>query len=197
MSLLSSKENLNEEYDSLSDEELLSISISSPDLFSILVDRHQKQFLKKAVSIIRDGGEAEDIVQETFTKIYLKASKFQKQEGASFKSWGYKILINTSFTYYKKKQKRKGDVSIDETILNAQEYANLSETIAEKELLDYVARIMTKLPKALSKVLHLYEIEGMRQKEIADMENIKEGAVKTRIYRAKKEFQKISDFNLV
>src|ERR1051326_7019238 len=50
-------------------------------------------------SIIRDREESQDIVQEAFTKIYLNAKKFKKQEGAQFSSWGYRILINTALSH--------------------------------------------------------------------------------------------------
>ena len=91
-----------------SDEEILALSIEQPHLFAVLIDRYQSAFLRKAGTVIRGKEDAEDIVQETFTKIYLYAGKFQVQEGASFKSWGYKILMNTSFTHYKKKKRRIG-----------------------------------------------------------------------------------------
>src|SRR3989338_3468703 len=86
-----------------SDEEILALSVSKPDLFSILVDRYQESFLRKANHIIKNDPEtAGDLVQDTFVKIYLNAPKFKIVEGATFKSWGYKILINTCFTKYKK-----------------------------------------------------------------------------------------------
>jgi DNA-directed RNA polymerase specialized sigma24 family protein len=64
--------------------------------------------------------EAEDIVQEAFTKIYINAAKFKKQEGAQFSSWGYRILINTALTTTPKKRRSgqggaagRGDMGAD------------------------------------------------------------------------------------
>ena len=98
------------DHQDLSDEEILNISISKPDIFSVLITRYEEAFLRKARSILHGKEDAEDIVQETFTKIYLNAPKFKKQEGASFKSWGYKILINTSFTYYQRLKKKRKNI---------------------------------------------------------------------------------------
>src|SRR3989344_1239857 len=78
-----------------SDEELLAVSVAHPSLFALLVRKYEAAFLRKALSIVREQEEAEDIVQEAFTKIYLNAKKFAPQEGASFSSWGYQILIKT------------------------------------------------------------------------------------------------------
>src|SRR3989338_5353686 len=102
----------------LADEEILAASRAKPYLFEILVDRYQEAFLRKASRILGYRPEVEDVVQETFTKIYVYSGNFAKQEGASFSSWAYKILMNTTFTHYQK-LKRKGEMvaNVDEEIL--------------------------------------------------------------------------------
>jgi RNA polymerase sigma-70 factor, ECF subfamily len=192
MSLLNFEENDRVKYDDLRDEEVLALSLSRPDVFSILISRYEQAFLRKAKSILHSPEDAEDIVQETFTKIYLNAPKFKVQEGASFKSWGYKILINTSFTAYQKlKKKRENIGELSEDMQKVLEDPETAGDLKNKEMNDYIARIFTELPKTLSRILHLHFIERVPQKEIAEMENISVGAVKTRIYRAKREFRKI------
>ena len=192
MSFLNLEEPENTSHEDLSDEDILRISLKNPEVFKTLLDRYQKLFLRKASSIILSKVDAEDIVQETFTKIYLNAGEFKKQEGASFKSWGYKILINTSLSHYARLKKTRGYLQrLEETIYRTIEDPETKDALAKKEMTDYIARIMTELPKSLSRVLHLHILEGVPQKEIADIENISTGAVKTRIYRAKKEFRKI------
>ena len=88
------------------DEEILRRSIRQPALFEVLLTRYQDAFLRKAQSIVRNQEEAEDIVQEAFAKIYQYANRFVVQDGASFKSWGYKILMNTAFTHYQKRKRQ-------------------------------------------------------------------------------------------
>src|SRR5437867_814349 len=68
-----------------SDEEILARSVRNPSIFAALVDRYEAAFLRKARHIIGNREEVIDIVQDTFTKIYLNANKFKVQEGASFK----------------------------------------------------------------------------------------------------------------
>mgnify|MGYP000874367205 FL=1 len=89
----------------LPDEELLLRSNGQPWLFAVLLDRYEAAFMRRAVSIIRDERDAEEIVQDTFTKIYLHAASFRPQEGAKFSSWAYRILLNTSYTYYVRRRK--------------------------------------------------------------------------------------------
>ena len=85
----------------IKDDEILAASLNKPALFKILVDRYQEAFIRKAVGILRNQEEAEDIVQETFVKIYLHGKKFKKIKGVEFKSWAYKILVNTAISRYR------------------------------------------------------------------------------------------------
>ena len=87
------------------DDVILKKSVANPALFSILIDKYQLPFVRKAIGIVHSKEEAEDIVQEAFTKIYLNAKKFKKQPGIEFKSWAWRILVNTSLTHYRKLKK--------------------------------------------------------------------------------------------
>src|SRR3989344_6165705 len=84
------------------DEAILSASLRNPNLFGVLVDRYQEAFLRAAQRVVKTREDAEDIVQETFAKIYKNAKKFKKQAGIEFKSWAYKVLVNTSFSHYQR-----------------------------------------------------------------------------------------------
>jgi RNA polymerase sigma-70 factor, ECF subfamily len=89
----------------LSDEEILKRSQKEPWIFAVLLDRYQEAFLRKARSIVHNELDAEEVVQDAFTKIYIHADSFRPQEGAKFSSWAYRILMNTAFTRYQKKIK--------------------------------------------------------------------------------------------
>lgn len=183
--------NLNERLpNELPDEVVLERSMKHPSLFAVLVERYQDAFLRKAEGIVHNREEAEDIVQETFTKIYFNARRFTPQEGASFKSWGYKILINTTFTHYQKLKKRgTAHVELDPEFYEAlPDPANYSH---EETMRDYVASFLSRMPAQLASPLRKHFIEEYSQKEIAEMEGTTVSAIKTKIYRAKREFQKL------
>ncbi len=182
---------LEERGEGRSDEELLEASVSSPALFALLVRKYEAPFLRKALSIVRQPEEAEDIVQEAFTKIYHNASKFKKQEGAGFSSWGYRILINTALTHYaKRKREGKASVALDEEIWQLFPDKNLRQ-FEKKELQDLVASVLGRMPQSLAKALGMFFLEGKTQQEIAAAEGLSTGAIKTRVHRAKKEFKRI------
>lgn len=173
-----------------SDEEVLALSVKNPSAFGELVERYEKPFIRKAESIIGKREEAYDIVQDTFTKIYLNANRFKVQEGAKFSSWAYKILINTSLTYYNKlKKERENTVALDTEIMENLEGEGRGEVegvVFQREVLV----VVSKLPRHLSRVIKMYFIDGYSQKEIAKLEGISVGAVKTRVHRAKKELKR-------
>ena len=88
--------------DGLKDEEILRSSLDQPAMFEILVEKYQEPLLRAALRVVRGREEAEDIVQEAFVKMYKNADKFQKLDGIEFKSWAYKVAINTAITHYRK-----------------------------------------------------------------------------------------------
>jgi RNA polymerase sigma-70 factor, ECF subfamily len=180
-----------EEARDMSDEEVLLLSVQHPGFFALLVQKYEEPFLRKALRIVGGREEAEDVVQEAFVKIYLNAAKFKKQEGASFSSWGYRIVVNTALTHYQK-QKRAGtnNVPLDEEIWALIPDKNLRQ-FEKKELTDMVASVLTRMPPLLARALTAFFIEGKPQEEMAIEAGVSVGAIKTRVHRAKIEFKKI------
>ena len=180
-----------EEEETRSDEEILAASLRHPSLFALLVRKYEAPFMRKALSIMREDEEAQDIVQEAFTKIYLNAGKFKKQEGASFSSWGYRILINTALTHYTRR-KRQGAMTaqLDDEIWQLIPDKRLRQ-FEKKEFMDEVASVLSRMPSPLARALSAFFLDGKSQEEIAKEEGLSVGAIKTRVHRAKKEFRKI------
>lgn len=176
------------------DEEILKESLEDPSQFKILVDKYQAAFLRKALGIVRKKEEAEDIVQETFVKIYRYAHKFKKEAGIEFKSWAYKILMNTSFTHYQDVKKKSSNVEYLDPILYDEEkpitYTQDLASISDAKAI--VAEVIEKMPENLGKVLKLYYLEDKSYKDICKIEKISITTLKMRLFRAKRVFKKIS-----
>lgn len=177
---------------SRSDEELLSRSFDNPHFFSLLVDRYEKAFFRKAFYILGNKEAAEDAVQDAFVKVYRNARRFVPQPGAGFKSWAYRILVNTCFTAYKKHKHDK--VFLADLDSEIQELIADKRTGEEKEHMlnrDEVSSLLKRLPESLASVMRLHFIEGKPHAEVARLVGISEGAVRARVHRAKKELQEI------
>lgn len=189
MNLLKTEDNIIDNV--YSDEELLLMASEKPAFFALLVRKYEEAFVRKAMSIVNDKKEAEDIVQDAFLKIYIHSEKFRPVEGATFKSWAYRILINTSFTHYQK-LKKKRNIQID---LDPEMYEVLvddRDEVGRREVNNLAWNLLSKLPEQLSRPLRLFFIEEYSQKEIADMEGTSVAAIKTRIYRGKNALQEVA-----
>ena len=157
----------------------------------MLVRKYEAPFLRKALSIVKGQEEAEDVVQEAFTKIYINAAKFKTVEGAQFSSWGYRILINTALTHYAKKKKEWGrEAQLDDEIWALIPDKSLRQ-FEKKELVDLVASVLTRMPAPMAEALSSFFIDGKTQEEMAKEGGLSVGAVKTRVHRAKAEFRRI------
>ncbi len=169
----------------LSDEEVLRASQEDPALFALLVARYETAFLRKAMSIVRTPEDAEEVVQDAFTRIYLYADTYHAQEGATFSSWGYMILTRLAFTRYQKlkaKSARFQDLEPEAYERIPEEGSFLDGLTLRNEVLMALA----KLPEQAARVLSLQFLEGKTQEEIAQSEGSTVPAVKTRVHRAKK-----------
>jgi len=174
------------------DEELLSLSIKRPQFFEEIVDRYQDAFLRKVESILHHREISEEVVQEAFAKIYQYADRYEVYDNASFKSWAYKIVINTALTQYQKNKKlRERTAQLDP------EYYEMLPDLSMRsfenaEVRDYVISIMSRIPEHLASVLDLHFVKGLSQQEIAEKQGESVGAVKTRVHRAKKVFRDVA-----
>ena len=172
----------------LKDEDILAASLEKPALFRILVARYQEAFIRKALGILRQQEEAEDIVQETFVKIYFNGKKFKKMEDVEFKSWAYKILVNTAISRYRKISKKWRMESTDPLDLELASERDFSteDMVLAKETKSVTADLISHLPKPLARLVSLYYIEDKSYKEIAKQESVTIPALKMKLFRAKK-----------
>jgi len=173
----------------LTDETILARVQSEPWLFTAILERYQAAFLRKAKTIIHNEQDAEEVVQDAFTKIYMNAHKFEIRAGAKFSSWAYTILINTALTRYQKCVKEG-----KRTLLLDPEYMELmgemKEHSAFKQDTDAIERVLARMPGHFARVLRLHYLEHWSHKDIADETGETVGAIKARIHRAKAEFRK-------
>ena len=177
----------------LPDATILARSQREHELFAILVRRYEAPLMRRARRILSSPEDAEEAVQDAFTKMYLYADKYKEQSGATFSSWAYTILNRVAYTKYSSRKQEQGAVAQ----LEPEHYESLpderAEFIEDLSIRNEVLAALAKLPETASKILRLQFIEGKSQEEIAESENISIPAVKTRVHRAKKLFKQAYD----
>ena len=177
----------------LKDEEILRAAQSEPAMFEMLVERYQEPLMRAALRVVRGREEAEDIVQEAFVKMYRNADKFEKLDGIEFKSWAYKVTINTAITHYRKLKRGEFLAEDPGVFMEAGgEYMDTRVSFAA-DAKAAVARVLEKMPEHLRSVLHRYYIEDKSYRTIAEEEKISIPTLKMRLFRAKKLFRKMNN----
>jgi RNA polymerase sigma-70 factor (ECF subfamily) len=176
----------------LSDEEVLFRAKKEPWIFALLLERYQEAFMRKARAIVRNEQDAEEVVQDAFTKIYVYADRFTPQEGAKFSSWAYRILMNTAFTRYQKRIKEgQRVVNIDPEFEEL--YGERAHNSGFDEQKDAIERVLSRLPGHFVYVLRLHYLERYSHADIAEETGESVGTIKARIHRAKAAFRKESE----
>lgn len=174
----------------LADEALLASSTEDPRLFEVLVARYQEPFLRAAMRIVKRREDAEDIVQEAFLRIYKNAHRFVKREEIEFKSWAYRIVLNTSFTHYQrlKKHGMRKEPQGEEILINLSSGKNEGE---EREMRLTIESILAEMPGDLAAILRKHYLEDKAYEVIASEDGATIAAIKMKLYRGRQAFKKL------
>ena len=167
----------------MSDEEVLKLSYKKPHHFGELFNRHNKRFLKIAQRALRSKDDAEDVVQETFVKIYKYGKKFPSN-GGKFIPWANTILRNCIGDQINKYKNIATQINeeIENTAIDLMSIENSFGNVS------YVQFILNKIDGAAAEIINLRYILGKSFKEIAKILSIKNSTARVRIYRSKKIF---------
>ncbi len=160
--------------------------------FARLVDAYSGMIYRLAKRILQNPQDAEDILQETFIKAYNALPRFDGRSRLS--TWLYRIATNEALMLLRKK--RPPTVSVDSPGGNDADDDGLPLQIVdwcclpESELMSeearrHLERSIEALPETLKTVFVLRELEGLSVRETAQVLEISEAAVKTRLHRAR------------
>lgn len=122
--------------------------------------------------------DAEDILQESFIKVYAHLEHFRRESTLGF--WIKKIVINTALNYHRKSVYLYPHIDIDDMHQIGAEDIEMNN-YHFKDLL----HVLQSLPQGCQTIFNLYAIEGYKHKEIAGMLQISEGTSKSQYARAK------------
>jgi RNA polymerase sigma-70 factor (ECF subfamily) len=138
------------------------------------------------VRYAKNYADAEDIMQESFMKIFDKIHQF-KNEG-SFEGWIKRIVVNTALKKYSLLRYEKEITHPDLTLLEQNQYCDASaySSLTEKELL----KLIHELPDGYRLIFNLNVIEGFKHDEIANMLGIQPVTSRTQLAKARNMLQK-------
>lgn len=177
----------------LSDEKLMS-RFQGDDIqaFNILVDRYKNQLLNFIFRFIGDHTVAEDLVQETFLRLYKK--KHYYKEIAKFSTWIYTIAGNLAKSELRRKKRRtffsisnasndEQDFDLPDPDSNPMEKTETSMTMIE------IQNAISQLPEHFKEVVLMRDVQELSYEEIAEALKIPLGTVKSRVNRGRIKLQ--------
>lgn len=160
--------------------------------FENLYYTYSPRLFNYAVRFIHDQQIAEDIVHESFIKLW---DKYQNKECENFAPLVFVIVRNKCLDYLKQKTIRQGILqNISENCLNPDQLYSLDFGVEEimlyKELDSEIRRIISTLPDKCRAIFTASRLEGLKNKEIAEKYGISEKMVEKHISRALKGIRK-------
>lgn len=161
--------------------------------FERLVELYQNKGMKTAYLILGNRSDAEDVLQETFVKIYLNISQLRNVQ--AFSSWFYKVLVRTSWEYYRTKKREVIEEGFIENIASDQA-SGLERKIIQKETDREMKRTINMLSLEQRMVIILFYYEGFSIREIAELTGTFEATVKSRMFLARKKLKKLLSGNV-
>lgn len=162
-----------------------------------LVEKYQQRVYQMVYGMVRNQEDGRDITQDAFVKAYNNLHRFRLE--SSFYTWIYRIAMNLAIDFLRKRA-RRGTTEFDETIASRDADGGISEahnsegpakTFERKQLYNRIMDALQELPEDQRQVVLLRELEGLSYKEIAEVMEIPEGTVMSRLYYARKKLQKL------
>ena len=141
--------------------------------YNLAVDEYSDNIFRFALKHLKNEMSAKDIVQETFTKVWVKHEEVQYEKVKSYLfTTAYHAIVD-----WVKKEKRSGDI---ETVGQGAAHVD-----SEVDLQQVLAEALNRLPEIQKTVVLLRDYEGYNYTEIAEIANLTEAQVKVYIFRAR------------
>ena len=157
-----------------------------------LVNRYKDKLTNFVFYFLKDEEHSEDIVQETFIRLYEK--KHYYKEIAKFSTWIYTIARNLANTELRKKSRTKimylsqmNNYKKDYELKSSD--PELNKNIENEFLMKEIHAAIDKLPENYKSVIILRDIQGLDYEQISNIIGVPLGTVKSRINRARLQLQ--------
>ena len=186
-----------QDFNKLSDEELVKNIVSSNDtlLFEILYDRFARMVYNKCRGFSKSDDEAEDLTQDIFLKLFVKLKTFKGK--SKFSTWLYAFTYNHCVNYVNRNTAKKIEKqSVDATHIEDSGY-NIEENDTDINQLkvDRLKEALELISPEEKMILLLKYQDRLSIKELTNILDIGESAVKMRIKRAKEKLINVYNNN--
>ena len=184
-----------ESYKKLSDDEIIEIIKTTKNslLFDILYDRYSKIIFNKCLGFTKDEDDAKDLTQEVFIKLYIKLKEYKNQ--SKFRAWLYVFTYNICVNYVNRdKRHNEKKYKVPSEALDS-----LHIEVSDSNLFQLKVKALDKMLAQIDPqdrmILLLKYQDDLSIKDLSDLYQIGESAVKMRLKRAKARLIKLNSLN--
>jgi RNA polymerase sigma-70 factor (ECF subfamily) len=165
--------------------------------FEQLVKRYDRKLFRIAHSVTHNREDAQDAVQEAFLKAYQHLAEFRGD--SQFSTWLIRITLNQSLMNLRKQRKTR-ELSLDEDFATDEDVIprevidwalNPEELYSVSELRNILTRAIEELRPILRVAFVLQDLEGLSTDQTAEVLNLSQSAVKSRLWRARLQLREL------
>ena len=158
-------------------------------LFEILMRRYNQRLYRTVRAIVRNEGDVEDIMQQTYVNAFLHLHQFE--ERSQFSTWLTRIALNEAFA--RLRRARAGHMALDAE--DEQQHVMAGQPDPERQAYAQELRLLIEqaidaLPEGYRLVFMLREIEGLTTSETSQGLGVRNDVIKTRLHRARAMLQR-------
>ncbi|MBY8346113.1 MULTISPECIES: sigma-70 family RNA polymerase sigma factor [Streptomyces] len=159
---------------------------------------HRRSLLAAARRMARNPADAEDLVQDAYTRAYASFDKYRP--GTNFGAWMRRILVNQYINTYRKEQRRPRQYLVadaeEQQLPHHDAYGRLAFGSAESAALAHMPSpdlkaALSVVPPVRRTAVYLADVEGFSYREIADFMGTPVGTVMSRIHRGRKQLRSL------
>lgn len=160
--------------------------------FEQLYKNYYRVLFGIALRYSRTKTEAEDILQDSFIKIFNSIDSFNNK--GSFEGWMKRIVQNTAINSYRNNLKfdLHIDISDQENLVSVDSLSSILDSFNAKD----ITLFLNQLPEGYRMVINLYYIDGYTHKEISKMLDISIGTSKSQLFKARLNLKSIVELHL-
>lgn len=173
----------------LSDEDVVTrVLAGETGMFEIVMRRHNQRLYRVARAILRNDGEAEDVMQDAYVRAYEHLDQFAGR--AKFSTWLTRIAVHEALARHRRDNRYQELEPLSEQEGDPMDrFASLApnpeEQASNSEIRRLLEEAVEKLPDAYRTVFVLRDVEEMSTTDTADVLEITEENVKVRLHRAR------------
>ena len=170
------------------------LPIDSPSLLlstqpqELILEQHRERLLRYVMSMLRDRGDAEDLLQEVLLRAHRGFANLRAGEAVT--TWLFRIATHACVDHFRQRARQPAiDADADPDALDPPEPITLQTTLERREMSACVQRFLEALPDDYRSVLMLIELEGLSGAEAASLLGVPLTTVKMRLHRARHMLQ--------